>query len=166
MRIGQEGWIHMKECEMGDVYNIHVTNLHARTNAALLLNENISNSYFGNIYASNEVDTVVTTKSCRNHQTYGANMRNVVFENIFYNSLNNENSVAFDFDINGKEHSFENVFIRNAFVGNAATVVDMKHNGVLFINGLYGNFDGEKIKCKEGSSVILDGVPQQSRRKT
>ena len=160
MRIGQEGWIHLKECEMGDVYNIHVTNLHARTNAALLLNENISNSYFGNIYAANEVDTVVTTKSCRNHQTYGANMRNVVFENIFYNSLNNGNSVAFDFDINGKEHDFENVFIKNAFVGNAATFVDMKHGGVLFINGLYGNFGGEKIKCREGARVILDGVPQ------
>lgn len=159
MRIGQEGWINKKQCEMGDVYGIHVTNIHARTNAAVMINEKIEDSYFGNIYASNAVDRIVTTKSCRNHQSYGADMRNVVFENVFYNCKDNENSVAFDFDLNGKDHVFENVFIKNAFLSNAKCAVDMKHGGTLNISGIYGNDIKDKISLREGSAVIIDGEP-------
>ncbi len=159
MRIGQEGWIHKKQCEMGDVYGIHVHNIHARTNTAIILNEKIEDSYFGNIYASEGVDKIISTKSCRTHQTYGADMRNVVFENIFYNCKNNENSVAFDFDINGKEHSFENVFIKNAFLGNVKCAVDMKHKGTLNISGLYGENVNDKIKITSDALIILDGHP-------
>jgi hypothetical protein len=157
MRIGQEGWINKKQCEMGDVYGIHVTNIHARTNAAVVINEKIEDSYFGNVYASDGVDRVVTTKSCRTHQTYGADMHNVVFENIFYNCKENENSIAFDFDVNGKEHTFNNVFIRNAFIGNARVAVDMKHKGVLNISGLYTDRSENTINVTEGAKVILDG---------
>ena len=157
MRIGQEGWINKKQCEMGDVFGIHVTNIHARTNTALVLNEKIEDSYFGNIYAEDQVDRIVSAKSCRSNQTCGVDMHNVVFENIFYNCKENEDSVAFDFDINGKEHSFENVFIRNAFLGNAKVAVDMKHKGTLNISGLYGKDISEKIFVCEGAEVILDG---------
>ena len=155
LRIGQEGWIHEKECSMGDVYGIHATNLHARSNAAIVLNEKIKDSYFGNIYAANDVDRVVSTRSNRKHQTYGADMNNVVFENIFYNCTDNENSVAFDFDINTKEHSFKNVFIRNAFIANSKVAVNMKHKGELFISGLFGEGDN-KIDISEGAKVYLN----------
>lgn len=157
MRIGQHGYIHNERCKLGDVYGIHVNNIHARINAAIMLNEKIEDSYFGNIYASDGVDRVVTTKSCRTHQTYGADMRNVVFENIFYNCKDNENSVAFDFDINSEEHTLENVFIKNAFIGNANVAVDMKHKGTLIINGLYGDNVKEKINVSGDGIVILDG---------
>lgn len=143
---------------MGDVRAIHVTNVHARTNAAILLNEKIEDSYFGNIYASDGVDRVITTKSCRTHQTYGADMRNVVFENIFYNCKDNKNSTVFDLDINTREHTFENVFARNIFAGNAVCAVDMKHRGTLVVDGLHGENMQEKIRVAEGGSVILDGV--------
>ena len=157
IRIGQEGWISREACKLGDVYGIHVTNIHARTNAAITINEKLCDSYFGNIYAYDGVDKVVTTKSCRTHQTYGADMRNVVFENIFYNVSSNANSIAFDFDENTKEHTFENVFIRSAFVGNSVCAIDMKHGGSLIVNGLYGNDVKRKIKCSDKGKVILDG---------
>ena len=157
IRIGQEGWINKQQVRMGDVYGIHVTNIHARINAAITLNEKIEDSYFGNIYASDGVDKVITTKSCRTHQTYGADMRNVVFENIYYNCKENPNSIAFDFDENVKRHTLENVFIKNAFVGNAAKVIDMKHDGVLVVNGLYGDSVKEKILVSDNSAVVLDG---------
>ena len=158
IRIGQDGWINKQEIKLGDVYGIHVTNIHARTNAAITLNEKIEDSYFGNIYASDGVDKVITTKSCRTHQTYGADMRNVVFENIFYNSKENKNSIAFDFDENTKKHTFENVFIRNAFVGNAKTAINMKHGGSLFVNGLHGDSVIDKIVCNGGGKIYVDGT--------
>ena len=142
---------------MGDVYGIHVTNIHARTNAAITLNEKICDSYFGNIYASDGVDRVITTKSCRTHQTYGADMRNVIFENIFYDCKENDNSVAFDFDENIGAHTLENVFIRNAFIGNANVAIDMKHRGTLTVNGLYGESVRNKIPHTECGKIFLDG---------
>lgn len=157
MRIGQDGWINKQECRMGDVRAIHVTNIHARTNAAILLNEKIEDSYFGNIYASDGVDRVITTKSCRTHQTYGADMRNVVFENIFYNCKENPDSTVFDLDINTRPHTLECVFARNIFAGGATCAVDMKHCGELVISGLYGENVREKIRVADGGSVILDG---------
>lgn len=157
IRIGQEGWVNKQPIKLGDVYGIHVTNIHARTNAAITLNEKIEDSYFGNIYASDGVDKVVTTKSCRTHQTYGVDMRNVVFENVFYNCKENEGSIAFDFDENTKKHTLENVFIRNAFVGNAANAIVMKHNGTLNVDGLYGSSVKEKIIIAEGGTVLLGG---------
>ena len=157
IRIGQDGWISKQACKMGDVYGIHVTNVHARTNAAITLNEKIADSYFGNIYAADGVDKVITTKSCRTHQTYGADMRNVVFENIFYNCKENSNSVAFDFDENVNTHTFENVFIRNAFIGDAGQAIIMEHGGTLTVNGLYGSSAKEKISVAECGAVFLDG---------
>ena len=157
VRIGQDGYVNFNETKLGDVFGIHVTNIHTRTNCAVMLNENISDSYFGNIYAGNDVDKVITTKSCRARQNYGCDMHNVVFENIFYSCKDNENSIAFDFDINKKEHTLDNVFIRNAFIGDAAVAVDMKHKGKLFISGLFGKSAEEKIKVAEGAEVILDG---------
>ena len=151
IRIGQVGWISKRACEMGDMHSIHVNNIHSRTNCAVLLNEKLENSYFGNIYADAGVDRVVSTKSCRAHQTYGADMRNVVFENIFYKGA----GTAFDLDVNGVERTLENVYIRNAFVGDAEHAVDMKHGGALVIDGLYGAHPD--IKTADCATVILDG---------
>ena len=157
MRIGQDGWVKEVQCKMGDVWGIHATNLHARTNAAVVLNEKLMDSYFGNIYAADEVDRVITTKSCRTHQNYGADMQNVVFENIFYSARENEASVAFDFDINNKPHAMDRVFIRNAFVGNARCAINMQHSGSLTVNGLYGDCAKDRITVSPDATLILDG---------
>ena len=164
IRIGQSGFVHTKENELGDTYAIHVTNIHTRTNSAILLNETLKDSYFGNIYAGADVDRVITTKSCRTHQIYGCDMENVVFENIFYSPSDTENSVAFDFDINERRRTLKNVFIKNAFVGNAGTAVDMKLDGALNISGLYGDGVKEKIKCDSGAEIILDWEALSSAR--
>jgi hypothetical protein len=84
-------------------------------------------------------------------------MRNVVFENIFYNCKENPDSTVFDLDINTRPHTLECVFARNIFAGNATCAVDMKHCGELVISGLYGENVREKIRVADGGSVILDG---------
>ena len=157
IRIGQDGYVNKIPCAPGDVHSIHVTNIHARTNAAVLINVDIENSYFGNIYAENDVDRVITTRSCRDHQCYGANMRNTVFENIFYSCTDNEDSVVFDFDINQRDFALDGVTIRNAYVGEASTVINMQHLGRLTATDIYGNDVEKKITVRDGSTVILDG---------
>jgi hypothetical protein len=109
IRIGQDGYYTDRETELGDVFGIHVSNIHSRTNCSILLNENIKDSYFGNIYAGKNVHRVVTTKSCRKHQTYGCDMQNVVFENIFYSPDADNEAVAFDFDVNTEEETLREV---------------------------------------------------------
>ena len=156
VRVGQDGYIHESECQSGDVYGLHVTNIHGRLNNTVMLNESIENSYFGNIYADNGVDCVITTKTHRESLNYGAELRNVVFENIFYNCRDNQNSTAFDFSLNHRAHSMENVVIRNAFVGKAKTAVKMEHSGRLFVSGLYSEGGEAKIIVAEGSEVIKE----------
>jgi hypothetical protein len=84
-------------------------------------------------------------------------MQNVVFENIFYSPDADNEAVAFDFDVNTKEHTVDNVFIRNAFVGAARCAIDMKHHGTLNVNGLYGDSVKDKIIHTECGQIILDG---------
>ena len=141
----------------GDVFGLHVTNIHVRTNTAVMLNESVENSYFGNIYAANGVDRVISTKSCRARQNSGAELKNVVFENIFYDCRDNANSTAFDFDTNNREHTMKNVIIRNAFIGKAECAVNMKHKGSLNISGLYSDLPSPSVTVSAGAEVIIDG---------
>ncbi len=157
IRVGQDEYIHLRECTSGDVFGLHVTNIHVRTNTAVMLNESVENSYFGNIYAANGVDRVISTKSCRARQNSGAELKNVVFENIFYDCRDNTNSTAFDFDTNNREHTMKNVIIRNAFIGKAECAVNMKHKGSLNISGLYSDLPSPSVTVCEGAVVIIDG---------
>lgn len=157
IRIGQGGYATLRENALGDTYGIHVTNVHSRVNSAILLNQTLKDSYFGNIYADGGVERVVTTKSCRNHQEWGCDMENVVFENVFYKPANGTEAVAFDFDINGRERKMDNVIIRNAFIADSGVAVDMKHRGALNISGLYAKDAKNKIKCQGDATVFLDG---------
>ena len=153
IRIGQDGWVHKQACAPGDVHSIHVNNIHARCNCAVMLNMDIENSYFGNIYAENGVDRIISTASCRKTQAYGVNMRNTVFENIFYQCTDNEFATAFDFELNTKECTLENVFIRHAFVGNCKNVINMQHKGVLTVSDLHGESVRDRIHVREGSVI-------------
>lgn len=158
VRVGQDGYIHQCECKSGDVWGLHVTNIHGRLNNTVMLNMSIENSYFGNIYADNDVDRVITTRTHRDTLNEGADLRNVVFENIFYNCRDNENSIALDFCTNNRPHRMENVVVRNAFAGNASCALRMEHEGSLTVTGLYSDAPSPKIVVEEGSEVILDGV--------
>ena len=157
VRVGQDGYIHECECKSGDVFALHVTNIHGRLNNTVMLNESIENSYFGNIYADNDVDCVITTKTHRDTQNAGADLRNVVFENIFYNCRDNKNSTAFDFTLNHREHSMENVVIRSAFIGNAKTAINMAHKGSLTVTGLYSNTQDPLFTVSKDSALTVDG---------
>ncbi len=156
IRLGQHGWITKQACALGDMSHIHISNIHTRTNAAVLINEKLMDSYIGNLYVASDADRVVTTRSCRTHQSYGADMKNVVFENIFYSSKGNPEAIAFDFDTNGQEHTLENVIVRNAFIGDAGAVRNT-HKGTLVITGLYCDSTEPAISSGEGSRVIIDG---------
>ena len=156
IRLGQHGWITERACALGDMSHIHISNIHTRTNAAVLINENLADSYIGNLYVASDADRVITTRSCRTHQAYGADMKNVVFENIFYNAKGNPEAIAFDFDTNGQEHTLENVVVRNAFIGDAKAVKST-HRGTLIMTGLYCDGNEPKVVTGEGCRVVVDG---------
>lgn len=159
VRIGHDdkAYVFKQFCGPGDVYGIHVTNLHARCNAALMLNGDIEDSYFGNIYAGNDVDRIVLTTSCLLAHMAGVSMRNVIFDHIFYDCRDNGRSVAFDLIQTQKPHTFENVQIRNAFLGNCATAVNMQHCGTLTMDNVHGTDLKNRITICECGSVILNG---------
>ena len=103
-----------------------------------MLNVTLKNSYFGNIYADNDVDYVVTTKSGRTWQNYGAELENIVIENVFYGNESNPDGVAFDFDVSNVEYGMKNVVINRAFLGNCKRVFNMRENGEVTFSGIRG----------------------------
>ncbi|MBR6793905.1 MAG: hypothetical protein IKM48_06085 [Clostridia bacterium] len=138
IRIGQPGYFKDRPNMLGEVYNIHATNLHMHMGCVVLCNISLENSYFGNIYAENDVDYIFTTKEARAERQYGADLRNVVIENVFYQNRDNDFATAFDFDINQKDFKAENVVIQNAFLGNCKNIFNMKMDGTLHYSGFYG----------------------------
>ncbi len=138
LRIGQHGYYKNRANILGEVYGITATDLHSRGGVAIMVNVSLKDSYFGNIHADNDVDYIVTTKSGRVKQKYGADMENVVFENIFYNNADNDFATAFDFDTNQEVHTLKNVVINRAFLGNCQNIFNMKQKGNVIFRELYG----------------------------
>lgn len=158
IRIGQEGWIRDTPCGPGDVHSIYVNNVRARCNVAIMLNMHIQNCYFGNIYAANGANCVISTGSARSRQTYGANIQDTVFENIFYDCRDNEDSLAFAFVVNTKAHTMRNVQIRNAFLGNCRKILEMQHGGDLVLTNIQGTDVKNKLDVCPEATVTLDGA--------
>ena len=146
LRIGQHGYFRERANVLGEVYGITATNLYSRGGVAIMINVSLQDSYFSNIHADNDVDYVITTKSGRTTQKYGADIKNVVFENIFYGNTDNEYATAFDFDINQTQHSLENVIINRAFLGNCKKIFNLKQNGRVIFHDLYG----QNVKTQSG----------------
>lgn len=157
IRIGQEGWIRNAPCGPGDVHSIYVNNVRTRCNSAVMINMDIENCYFGNIYAADSANCVISTGSCRSRQTYGANIRDTVFENIFYECKDNKDSLAFAFLVNTKACTMQNVHIRNAFLGNCRKVLEMQHTGDLTMTNVRCPDIKDKITVCQGAAVTLDG---------
>lgn len=139
IRLGQPGYYRERPNRLGEFYNIHATNLHMHMGCVILSNVSLENSYFGNIYAENDVDYIFTTKEARDDRCYGSDLCNVVIENVFYQNRDNDFATAFDFDINEKEFKAENVVIHNAFLGNCKKIFNMKLEGEVQYNGLHGS---------------------------
>ena len=138
LRIGQNGFFKERANILGEVYGITATNLYSRGGVAIMINASLKDSYFGNIHADNDVDYLVTTKSGRTKQKYGADIENVVFENIFYNNTDNDFATAFDFDYNEENYTLKNVIVSRAFLGNCKKPFSMRQKGSLVYSELYG----------------------------
>ncbi len=136
LRIGQPGY-GGRDSVFGELYNIHATNLHMGIGCVIMANVSLENCYFGNIYAGNDVDYIFTTKELRTERVYGANMRNIVIENVFYKNEDNEFATAFDLHQKDQEFTAENVFVRNAFLGNCKTPFRVDY-GSLRYAGVFG----------------------------
>ncbi len=171
VRINQYAFWNNEKNKPGETYGINITNIYSRCNAAVMINGSLENSYIGNIYANDVTNYAITTKSDwsfkESGQTFGADMKNVVIENIFFNSAS-EKAVVLDFDISSDEHitkdnkveknrmySVENVIIKNVFCGAAKTALNMQHNGSLNIEKLFTA--GDMNINKNVGSVFLDG---------
>lgn len=134
IRIGQGDYYKWRNNELGEIYGITATNIHAKHNAAIMINRSLDKSYFGNIYAENTVDNIVTTKSDWLHQVFGADIRDTVFENIFFQCTDNQNAIAFELIEKGHQHTLENVIIRNTFVGNCPRLIQKDIAGTVICN--------------------------------
>lgn len=140
LRIGQPGYFSGpdgRNAVLGEVYNIHATNLHMNMGCVILANVTLENCYFGNIYADNDVDYIFTTKELRTERVYGADLKNVVIENVFYKNEDNEFGVAFDLIQKDKEFTAENFLIRNAFLGNCKTPFFANYGSIQY-SGVFG----------------------------
>ena len=138
IRIGQDGFFGKRNAQLGELYNVHATNLHTHIGAVIVANVAMSNCYFGNIYAENTVDYILTTKSERLSQVFGADMKNVIIENVFYNNTDNEYATAFDLDLNKRDFKIEHLIVRSAFLGNCKHPFSVKCDGVLRYSEVYG----------------------------
>lgn len=138
IRIGQHGYYRDRANVLGEVYGITATNLYSRGGVAIMINVSLKDSYFSNIHADNDVDYIVTTKSGRVKQKYGADIENVVFENIFYNNTDNDFATAFDFDFNEENYTLSNVIINRAFLGNCKKAFSMRQKGSVIFRDIYG----------------------------
>lgn len=157
IRIGQSAFFRERLNKMGEVYAITVKNIHARCNAAIMLNATIEKSYFGNIYADSDARCILSTKSSFDSQNFGVDMRDVVFENLYYMNSEREDAVAFDLAVTGEKRKFENVIIKNAFIGNCRKLLNMEHNGQIVFDGLYAENAEERIENKANAQIMING---------
>lgn len=119
-----------------------------------MVNLTLENSYFGNIYAGNDVDYILTTKSGRKTQLWGADIRNVIFENIFLQNTDNEFATAFDLDINEKECRVENLFIKNAYLGNCKKIFKVNCDGEIRYRDIYGTYVTENEGVAKKGNIL------------
>ena len=119
----------------------------AKLGTVIVANVAMSNCYFGNIYAENTVDYILTTKSERLSQVFGADMKNVIIENVFYNNTDNDYATAFDLDVNQRDYKIDRLIVRNAFLGNCKHPFDVRCDGVLRYSEVYG----ENVEQPSGS---------------
>jgi len=140
LRVGQPGYFSGpdgRNAVLGEVYNVHATNLHMQMGCVILANVTLENCYFGNIYAGNDVDYIFTTKELRTQRVYGADLKNVVIENVFYQNKDNGFGTAFDLIQKDQEFSAENFLVRNAFLGNFKKPFFV-HYGAIHYSGVFG----------------------------
>ena len=156
IRIGHDDYIRNKACAPGDVYAIHVSNIHARCNGVIMLNSDIQNSSFRNIYAGPDVDRIFTTSACRAEHPFGVDMRNVVIEQVYWESPAKEGTVAFDFVLNQKQRTVNSLYIRDVFPGDCETVLDMQHQGCVTMTDIHGENIKERIRVTNGARVVLE----------
>lgn len=155
LRIGQPGYFSSpdgRNARLGEVYNIHATNLHMHMGCVILANVALENCYFGNIFAGNDVDYIFTTKELRTQRVYGADLKNVVFENVFYKNEDNDFGIAFDLIQKDQKFTAENVLVRNAFLENCKTPFFANYGSIRY-SGVFG-------KHVERESGVLVGENQ------
>ncbi len=158
IRIGQSAFCRERLNTMGEVYGITVKNVHARCNAAIMLNATIEKSYFGNIYAGSDCRCLISTKSSFDTQNFGVDMRDVVFENLYYKDSDREDAVAFDLAVTGEKRTFENVIIKNAFIGNCKKLLNMEHEGQILFDGLYSKDFENRIDNPANAKIVINDI--------
>jgi hypothetical protein len=110
--------------------------------SVIVANVALKNCYFGNIYADNDVDHILTTKDDKENLPKGAQIQNVVLENIFYNNQNNERATAFDLDVSDehKDYKVEKLIINRAFLGNCKSIFYTACDCEIQYRDLFGSY--------------------------
>ena len=157
VRIGQHEFFSERVNEPGEIYGIRVSNIFSRCNNAIMINVSLQDSYFSNIYGAENVTCLISTSSEWDGHIWGVDMKNVTFENLYFPNANDE-AWAFDYRINREEKTFENVYIKNAFLGRCKKILNMEHKGQIVIDGVFvDDFEDAIIENKNGAKVVING---------
>ncbi len=92
------------------------------------------------------MDYIFTTKEARAERQYGAIIKNVLIENVFYQNWDNDFATAIDLDLNREEFRADDLVVRNAFLGNCKNIFHMACRGEVEFSSLRGTY----VKQKDG----------------
>ena len=121
----------VKENEMGDTYNISVSNVYASHSAkAIYLACTLRNSTFRNIFASGlcrHVASVIQTEGW-DMKFAGIKMENVIFDSIYHTPKDREGAWTFDFSIMRDEDYIKNLTVSNLCTENTSHLAEIAKN--------------------------------------
>lgn len=84
-------------------------------------------------------------------------MRDVIFENLYYMDSNRVDAGAFDLAVTGEKRNFQNVIIKNAFIGNCKKLLNTEHEEKLIFDGLYADEIESRIEKASNAQVCING---------
>ena len=150
-------WSH-RPAKLGETRNISINNISSRGEAAILISNNLADSYISNVKAfSDNTDIIKTTGKC-------ADLKNVVFDGLFSdtNQVNMVDDTPFaeptgcilNFE---NATSGENVIVRNVFANKLGVAFNLGKNVNVEAENINIDTLGTMVVKGEGSSLTLDG---------
>ena len=150
-------WSH-RPAKLGETRNISINNISSRGEAAILISNNLADSYISNVKTfSDNTDIIKTTGKC-------ADLKNVVFDGLFSdtNQVNMVDDTPFAEPVGSvlnfeNATSGENVIVRNVFANKLGVAFNLGKNVNVEAENINIDTLGTMVVKGEGSSLTLDG---------
>ncbi|MBE7042612.1 MAG: hypothetical protein E7399_03855 [Ruminococcaceae bacterium] len=145
VRIGENNYYAERCSVLGETYGINVQNIHSKNRGTVFLNTTLKDSHISNVYAEENALYAISTyypesfnEETKRHVFGGITLENVVFDNIHYNAVPDEedanydllndgspdfNGCALDFRCMGEHDTLNGVICRNIFASDKAKLL-------------------------------------------